>query len=287
MGLSLGVHRLLGVVALLVGTAAPAPAAPAALGTQPCVRALDAGDVFSRAGVEGVLVLRNEASGCVQTTDPALSDEPFSPKSTFKIPNALIGLATGVIPGEQHVWAWDGAPRRLRDWEQNLDLAQALRVSCVPCFQDVARRVGAKRMRRYLRDFGYGNRDCTGPIDQFWLDGPLRISPRGQVDFIHRLLQGELPVQRAHVALVWRLLEIEAGHDFTFRGKTGLGTQDGRAIGWLVGYVERGGQRWVYATLVRGRPAAGDIETETARLAPLRRSITRALLVRAQVLPGP
>ena len=274
---------LLSVVTLAACSAARAPVT-----SRPptCPTELDAGDVFSREGVEGVFVLRDEATGCVQTTDVAMADQGFSPKSTFKIPNALIGLETGVIEGERHVWRWDGAPRRLHDWEQDLDLAGALRVSCVPCFQDVARRVGAERMSRYLGDFGYGNQDISGPINQFWLDGQLRITPRGQVEFLHRMLSGELPVKRSNVELVWRLLEIESGPSFTFRGKTGLGAQDGRAIGWLVGYAERDGHRWLYATLVRGS-ANADVNAEMTRLIPVRRSITRALLARAHVLPGP
>jgi len=205
-------------------------------------------------------------------------------QKTSRIPNALIGLETGVIPDEHYVWRWDGSPRALRSWEQDLDLAGALRVSCVPCFQDVARRIGSERMRRYLRDFGYGNQDVSAPIDQFWLTGNLRITPREQVALIHRMLAGELPVKMANVELLWRLLEIERGPGCSARGKTGLGSLDGRAIGWLAGYVERDGHRWVYATFVRSREGA-DLETETLRLIPLRSSITRALLVRAHVLP--
>jgi beta-lactamase class D len=283
MVMGLRLPALLGVVALAACSAARAPVTsrPPA-----CPAELDAGDIFSREGVEGVFILRDEATGCVRTTNAAMADREFSPKSTFKIPNALIGLETGVIESEDHLWRWDGAPRSLPDWEQDLDLAGALRVSCVPCFQDVARRVGAERMSRCLGDLDYGNQDLSGPIDRFWLDGPLRITPRAQVEFVHRMLSGELPVKMANVELVWRLLEIESGPGFTFRGKTGLGAQDGRAIGWLVGYVERGGQRWVYATLVRGR-ADTDVEAEMTRLMPLRKSITRALLARARVLPGP
>ena len=131
-------------------------------------------------------------------------------QKTSRIPNALIGLETGVIPDEHYVWRWDGSPRALRSWEQDLDLAGALRVSCVPCFQDVARRIGSERMRRYLRDFGYGNQDVSAPIDQFWLTGNLRITPREQVALIHRMLAGELPVKMANVELLWRMLENRA-----------------------------------------------------------------------------
>jgi beta-lactamase class D len=80
-----------------------------------------------------------------------------------------------------------------------------------------------------------------------------------------------------------RLLELERGLDFTHHGKTGLGFLDGRAIGWLVGYVQRGGRRWIYATFVRSR-AGADVRAEATRLTPLRERITRALLTKAGVL---
>lgn len=277
--------RLLPLIGVLALAACAATRAPVAAHAPACPGTLDAGNLFSSAGIEGVFVLRDEATGCTRTTSAAMADQAFRPQSTFKIPNALIGLETGVIQGAHHIWRWDGSRRALRDWEQDLNLAGALRVSCVPCFQDVARRVGEQRMRRYLRDLGYGNQDITGPIDRFWLDGPLRITPRQQVAFIHRMLAGDLPVKRANVELVWGLLEIESGPGFTFRGKTGLGSQDERAIGWLVGYVERAGHRWSYATFVRSR-AGLNVEAEMTRLMPLRKIITRALLVRAGALPG-
>lgn len=244
---------------------------------------LDAGQLFSSERVEGTFVLRDEATGCTRTTNSDLAETAFRPQSTFKIANALIGLETGVIKGPRHVWTWDGTTYALAAWQQDLDLAGALRVSCVPCFQDVSRRVGAERMRRYLQAFGYGNEAISGPIDQFWLGGPLRITPRGQTEFVHRMLADELAVKPANVALIWRLLELERGPDFTLHGKTGLGFLDGRAIGWLVGYVQRGGRRWIYATFVRSC-AGADVKAEATRLTPLRERITRALLTKAGVL---
>lgn len=280
----------LGLVLVVGGPlSCTAPAEPARkLGAPPkpaCAGVFDAADAFSKEGLEGVFVVRDEVTGCSSASDPALADTPFRPQSTFKIPNALIGLETGVIEGEHQLWKWDGQPRRLKDWEQDLELGGALKVSCVPCFQDVARRIGKDRMATWLHDLRYGNEDISGPVDGFWLDGgPLRITPRGQAEFIHRLLAGELPVKPANVELVFRLLEIEKGEGYTFRGKTGLGSMDGRAIGWLVGYAERAGHRYTYATFVRGR-AGADVEPEQQRLMPLRKPLTRALLARANALP--
>ncbi len=269
-------------VILLAACGQPAPSHGGPTSQSPLP--LDAGAIFDRARVEGTFVLHEESTGRTFTTNARLADTGFRPQSTFKIPHALIGLETGVISGECHTWRWDGAPRTLKAWEQDLDLGGALTTSCVPCFQEVARGVGADRMRQYLRVFRYGNEDISGPIDRFWLDGPLRISPREQTEFLHRMLGGELPVPMKSVDLIWDLLEIESGPGFTWRGKTGLGTLDGRAIGWLVGYAERNDQRWIYATFVRSR-ADADPQAEGVRLLPLRRAITREILRKAAVLP--
>lgn len=258
---------------------APAPKSPPIARADACPPTLDGAESFSRRGVEGTFVLRDEATGCTRATDAALADVGFLPASTFKIPNALIGLETGVITGESHLFRWDGVKRELDDWNRDLDLGAALMVSCVPCFQQVARGVGEGRMRDWVHRLGYGNEDVSAPIDRFWLEGgKLRISPRQQVDFVHRSLAGALPVKPEHVALVWRLLEIERVGDSVFRGKTGLSVQDGRAVGWLVGYAERAGHRFAYATFVR------DTAPDGARIKPMRKEIARELLVKAGAL---
>jgi beta-lactamase class D len=281
---ALGLMLLSSLVGCVLGFSCATATAPLSPRSPTCPAPFEAGGLFDDAGVEGVFVLYDEAHGCTISSDDALANQPFSPKSTFKIPNALIGLETGVIEEDRHAFRWDGSPRAFKEWEQDLDLGGALRFSCVPCFQEVARGIGQERMQEYLSDFSYGNQAITGPLDQFWLDGPMRITPLQQVDFVRRMVTGKLPVKSTNVSRVWSSLAIEHGPDFAWYGKTGLGPFEGRAIGWLVGYVERRGHRWFYATLVRGR-AGADVNVEMARLIPLRKSITRALLKQARLLP--
>jgi len=78
MVMSLRLPGLLSIVALAACTAARAPVTPR---PPACPVELDAGDVFSREGVEGVFVLRDEATGCVQTTDAAMAVQGFRPQS--------------------------------------------------------------------------------------------------------------------------------------------------------------------------------------------------------------
>lgn len=282
--------RLLLFLALLVSacsTKSTPPASPAS-STSPddskpsaCPPFLDDQGLFRNADLEGVFIVRDAKANCIRTTDAALADAPSLPHSTFKIPNALIGLETGVLSGPNHPFAWDGTKHSIEDWNRDHDLASAMRVSCVWCFQDLARRVGEARMRQWIDAFDYGNERVEGAIDNFWLEGSLRITPRQQIDFIRRMLDGELPVRKESVDIVSRWLELEREGESAWYGKTGLGEQDERVVGWLVGYVEAEGRRYEYATFVRGGKSTPE---EFRRLIPLRKPITRALLVEVGAL---
>src|SRR5690606_25194157 len=117
-------------------------------------------------------------------------------------------------------------------------LRTALPASVVWYYQELARRIGAERMQAYLDRFEYGNRDISGGIDRFWLDGGLAISPVEQVRFLERLYRGELGVSEETTALVKELLVLEETPTFRLSGKTGwagLGTEGAQEVGWLVG----------------------------------------------------
>lgn len=274
----------LALCAWVVGCASPEPASQPAPQPQPAAPAparapAPLPDPFAARGVTGAFVLLDVASGKTAVLHDDLAGQRFVPCSTFKIPNTLIGLTTGVIPDERFSLRWDGVERSIADWNRDHDLASAMKYSVVWFYQEVARRVGHERMREQVRALAYGSADIGPPasIDHFWLDGPLGISPREQVDFLRRLHAGELPVATAHRDLVLRLIELDRGPGWVLRGKTGLGVMDDRAVGWLVGSTERDGRLYLYATLLLG--------DSTDQLKPLRREITEELLRHHGALP--
>ncbi len=92
----------------------------------------------------------------------------------------MIGLESGVIPDADYVIKWDGTTYPIAAWNQDHTLRSAIKNSVVWYFQESARRVGHEKMQQYINLVGYGNRDISGSIDSFWLDGGLRISPDEQ-----------------------------------------------------------------------------------------------------------
>jgi beta-lactamase class D len=205
---------------------------------------------FTDAGTIGTFVGYKTDDYLIIASDKDRSGQAFLPASTFKIPNSLIALETGVVGDpDKDVFKWDGVKRSIEAWNQDHTLRSAIAASAVPVYQEIARRVGAERMQKYVDLFEYGNRNIGGGIDQFWLTGEMRIDPIQQIDFVDRLRRGVLPVAKRSQDLVRDILPVTMAGDATIRAKSGLlGAELGKpSLGWLVGWAEKGGAQTVFA----------------------------------------
>jgi beta-lactamase class D len=233
---------------------------------------------FVEAGVEGCFVLLPGDGSEAIRYQPACTSTRRLPASTFKIPNTLIAIETGVAsgPGFELKWIPERDPRQEWwpvAWAGDHDLGSALKHSVVWFYKELARRIGAGRMQDFLDRFGYGNRDISGGIDRFWLDGGLRISPDEQVAFLRRFYSGQLGLSTRTTTLVKSMLVLEEDKDYRLSGKTGWVMPDDKSspqTGWLVGYVERNGKVWFFATCLQMRSSA-----EAAKRVPMTRAILR------------
>ncbi len=78
-------------------------------------------------------------------------------------------------------------------WDKDFTLGEAMQASTVPVYQELARRIGPSLMQSELQRIGYGNMQIGTEVDQFWLKGPLTITPIQEVKFVYDLAQGQLP----------------------------------------------------------------------------------------------
>jgi beta-lactamase class D len=205
---------------------------------------------FTDEGTVGTFVGYKVDDYLIIASDNDRSGEAKPPASTFKIPNSLIALETGVVGDpDKDVFKWDGVVRSIEAWNHDLTMRQAIAVSAVPVYQEIARRIGIERMQKYVDLFEYGNRDIGGGIDQFWLTGKLRIDPIQQIDFVDRLRRGVLPVSKRSQDLVRDILPVTKVGDAVIRAKSGLlGAEAGKpSLGWLVGWAENGASQTVFA----------------------------------------
>jgi beta-lactamase class D len=244
-------------------------------------------EAFAQAGTTGTFVLLDTATGAVRTCDTARAAERFLPASTFKIPNALHALESGLLADEHVVLKWDGVDRGLPQWNRDADLERGMRDSVVWFYQALARGTGAAAMQAHVDKLEYGNRDLSGGLDRFWLDGGLRISAAEQVVFLDALRRRALPLSRRSQDIVARILERERGAGYVWRGKTGLAiplAKDGAdldlaappGVGWLVGWVERPEGDVVYAL---------NLAAKAGQPIALRAELARRLLAANGVLP--
>ncbi len=136
---------------------------------------------FDAKNVDGCFTLLNNADGLITVYNMNLDTTRVLPASTFKIVNSLVGLQTGAIKDESMIIKWDGIRRPVKEWNKDMNMKEAFKVSCVPYYQEVARRIGRDTMKLWIDSLAYGNRNIEGPVDSFWLNNHLKISPDEQL----------------------------------------------------------------------------------------------------------
>ncbi len=212
-----------------------------------------------------------------------------SPWSTFKIPNLVIALESGVAAGLEHAKAWDQEkypPRGYwpQAWKEDQTLRSAFKNSVVWYFKEIAQDVGLDRYRRDLVNFRYGNSQVSGEVDSFWLGEALQIAPLEQVDFLSNLLAGKLGVSERSVNALKEASRAKAKDGVVLHGKSGAGTVEsgnfkGPFEGWYVGWIERAERApLIYALYVRGE----DFQS----IRSFRREIAEDLLIKIGGLPA-
>ena len=204
------------------------------------------GQVFRDAGLHGTFIVYDVAADRYTYHDRKRAETRFIPASTFKIANSLIGLEAGSVASVDEVLPYGGKPQRRKEWEQDMSLRDAIKVSNVPVYQELARRTGLQRMGEQLHRIGYGNQQAGKVVDMFWLVGPLKISAAEQTRFLARLAQDQLPVSKAAMAAVRDITLVEQTEAYELHAKTGR-TGKPNDLGWWVGWVRKDGKIYTFA----------------------------------------
>jgi beta-lactamase class D len=210
---------------------------------------------------------------------PRYKDSAYLPASTFKIVNSLIGLETGRITDEKMMIPWDGKIRLFsagdtaKAWNKDLSMEEAFKVSAVPYYQEVARRIGKDTMQHWLDSLQYGSKKITTRIDSFWLDNSLTIRPDEQMGLVKKLYFGLLPFQKRSQDIVKKVMLQEDNANYKLSYKTGLGIrQNGNALGWVVGWIEENKHPYFFVLNTEG-PA--NLDMKTARMGILKDILTK------------
>ncbi len=174
--------------------------------------------LFDQAQTTGVLVIKRGQTEEVYGNDLKRASTEYVPASTFKMLNALIGLEHHkATPTE--VFKWDGQKRLFPDWEKDMTLGDAMKASAIPVYQELARRIGLDLMSKEVKRIGFGNADIGSKVDDFWLVGPLKITPQQEAQFAYELAHKTLPFSKNMQEQVQSMLFIEEKMDGKFMPK--------------------------------------------------------------------
>lgn len=194
---------------------------------------------FDHYGVEGCFEFYDNNKEMAYYYNRERCNTRYSPASTFKIFNSLVGLQTSIAPDEQMVIKWDGVQRWNPDWNKDLTMKEAFKVSAVPYYQELARRIGREEMQHYLDTVQYGNMRIGDSIDQFWLNDTLKITADEQVGFMKRLYHGELPFNERAQRIVKSMMLQKESADYKLYYKTGWYKGGATDLLWIVGFIEK------------------------------------------------
>ncbi|AFC23098.1 class D beta-lactamase [Saprospira grandis] len=205
--------------------------------------------ILDSANVRGAILIYELQTNTYYSNEYHWAQSGRLPASTFKIPHSIIGLETALLKDDSTIFYWDQKPRTFASWEQDLSLKKAFHYSCVPCYQELARKIGAKRMKKHLAKLNFGEMQVdSSNIDLFWLEGNSKISQFDQIDFLKRFYQDQLPIRARTKEIMSRMMIITQEEDYILRGKTGWASRDGDHNGWFVGYLESKDKTYFFAT---------------------------------------
>lgn len=229
------------------------------------------GDIFKKNNVNGTFVLKNTSTNEILTYNENRSNKEFVPASTFKILNSMIALQELSIKSTNDTIKWDGVDRGYESWNKDQTMKSAFPISCVWFYQQLARRTGQEKMQMWIKKSNYGNKKIGNKIDRFWLDGQLAISAKGQIDFLEKLINNELPFDKNIQKTVKKIMITDSTENYTIYSKTGWSNN----IGWNVGYIKTKNNVWIFAL---------NIDMNDIKMANIRKTITYDILNRQKII---
>lgn len=188
-----------------------------------------------------------------------LANTKISPYSTFKIPNSIIALETGVITKDNSLKKWDGTVYSREVLNKDHDLASAIDGSVVWYYKELANDIGEENMKKYLEIISYGNQDISGGLDRFWLGSSLEITPIEQVEFLIKFYNNEFNFSEDTINTVKSIIK-QKDLSYDIYGKSG---SSGEGMSWFIGYVIKNDKPYFFATYLEDKEKGLQAKTYT------------------------
>jgi beta-lactamase class D len=235
---------------------------------------------FDSAHVDGCFAMMDNITGQVTVYNLKEDTQRITPGSSFEIVSTLIGLETGKILDENAVIKWDGIKRAENNWNQDLTLEEAFKAAAIPYFQQLAVSIGEDTLKYWIDSLHYGNMNISGPIDTFWLNSTLKISPDEQLGLMEALYFDKLPFQKRSQGIVRDIMLRENNNLYKYSYHLGWGLdEENNKIGWQEGWIEENRHVYFFVTMIKSGNQNLDI-------VPVISKITRNILSNLEFFKG-
>jgi beta-lactamase class D len=215
---------------------------------------------FKKENVEGCFTFLDNATGEIKLYNMAMDTSRFAPFETFDIVSSLFLLQTGVVTDEKMTIALDSASLKYFKGKIEPNIVNAFQFNATPFFQKTISGMGKDTLQDWISRLGYGNKDISGPLDSFWLNNRLKISPDEQLGLLKRLYFDQLPFRKTVHASVRQMMIKENNSAYKFAIKNGLGLEDStNRISWVNGWVEENNHVYFFSSVIKDKENKVDL----------------------------
>lgn len=209
---------------------------------------------------------------------PRFRDSAYSPASTFKIINSLIGLQTGRVTNEKTILNWDSSSINRAECERDMAMEDAFRLSCPNWYRQLVRKIGKDTLQRWIDSLGYASKygafKITNNTDMFWLDNSMKITGDEELGLVKKLYFEQLPFQKRPQEIVKKMMLWESNSSYNLSYKTGMANlENSHSLGWIVGWIEENSHPYFFVLQVESENK--DIDIKSVRMTILKKILVQ------------
>ncbi len=216
---------------------------------------------FDSANVTGSFAFLNNQMGDITVYNMPLDTLRMSPGNSFKIAETLIGVESSRLIDEKTIIRNSG--NTLLD---SVTLKEAFDNNNTSYFSALAQKIGKDTMATWMDSLKYGNMKIE-PLDSFWINGALKVSPDEQMGMLYKIYFDKLPFQKYAQQVVRDLMLKEDNTLFKLSYATSPALSNkNEPMAWLGGWIEENLHVYFFVCVVQSKDVNKDLEATALQI---------------------